>query len=161
MTATEAAILVVEDDPDDAEMTLRALRRRKLANPIVHLTDGAAALEYLLGDPAPVPGVSSEVAGAAPAEPRALPMVVLLDLKLPKVGGLDLLRRLRADDRTRLLPVVILTSSDEDQDLLRSYQFGANSYVRKPVEFDRFMDAVGELGLYWAVINRIAPERAR
>jgi CheY-like chemotaxis protein len=136
-------ILLVEDTLDDAALILRALRKQKLANDIVHVEDGERALRALLG---------ADV--SAPDETITLPCVVLLDLKLPKVDGFEVLRRLRAVTRTRSLPVVVLTSSSEDRDLVESYQLGANSYVRKPVEFDEFARAIGELGLYWAVLNQ-------
>jgi two-component system response regulator len=128
-------ILLVEDNPDDEMLTLRALERNHIANEIVVARDGAEALDYLFG------------AGV-------LPQVVLLDLKLPKVDGLEVLKRIRADERTCLLPVVILTSSDEDQDIAESYHLGANSYVRKPVNFGQFVETIGQLGLYWLVLNQ-------
>ena len=130
-------ILLVEDNPDDEELTVRALRRSRIANDIQVARDGAEALRLLF-------------------EGETVPQLVLLDLKLPKVDGIEVLRRLRAEDRTRLLPVVVLTSSDEERDLLASYRRGANSFVRKPVAFDDFSDAVGQLGLYWMVLN-LAP----
>ena len=142
-------ILLVEDNPDDALLTTRALTQGNLFNEVVHARDGVEALDYLFGT------------GAYEGrDPSALPVVMLLDLKLPKLDGLDVLRRVRADERTKLLPVVILTSSQEEQDLLAGYRLGANSYVVKPVEFGRFVDAVRELGLYWVVLNarmRTAP----
>jgi two-component system response regulator len=135
-------ILLVEDNADDEALTLRALRKHKIANEVVVVRDGAEALDYLLG------------AGAHPGrDPDRLPTVVLLDLKLPKVDGLQVLERLRSDERTRLLPVVILTSSNEERDRLRGYQLGADSYVRKPVDFMEFTEAVRSLGLYWLVLN--------
>ncbi len=133
-------ILLVEDNPGDEELTVRALRRSKLTNPVEVARDGAEALEMLLGRP------------GAP-----LPQVVLLDLKLPKIDGLEVLRRIRADERTRLLPVVILTSADEDENRLDSYKLGCNSYVRKPVDFRQFLEAVGKLGCYWLLLNE-SPE---
>jgi two-component system response regulator len=133
-------ILLVEDNPDDEALTLRAFAKHKIANDILIARDGVEALALLHG--------------GAP-----LPQVVLLDLKLPKIDGLEVLRRLRADERTRLLPVVVLTSSKEERDLVESYSLGANSYVRKPVDFGAFMEAVGHLGLYWLVLNQPAPER--
>jgi two-component system response regulator len=129
-------ILLIEDNPDDEELTLRALRDGKVANDITVVRDGAEALVYLLG------------ARAGP-----LPQLILLDLRLPKVGGLEVLERLRADERTRWVPVVVLTSSSEEEDVVASYRLGANSYVRKPVEFQRFVDAVQQLGLYWLLLN--------
>ena len=134
------SILLVEDNPDDEALTLRAFARNKIANDVLIARDGAEALALLHG--------------GAP-----LPQVVLLDLKLPKIDGLEVLRRLRADARTRLLPVVILTSSREDRDLVESYSLGANSYVRKPVDFTEFIEAIGHLGLYWLVLNNSAPDR--
>ena len=135
-------ILLVEDNPHDEELTLRALRKSNVMNPVVVARDGAEALDYLLGPPEP--------------DVRPQPQVVLLDLKLPKIDGLEVLRRLRADARTRLLPVVILSSSKEQQDLVSSYELGANSYVRKPVDFAQFLEAARQLGLYWLVINESA-----
>jgi two-component system response regulator len=139
-------ILLVEDNPDDEELTMRALRKANVANDIVVARDGSAALDFLFG--------RGEHAGRDPA--RA-PAVVLLDIKLPKVSGLEVLERLRADERTRLVPVVMLTSSSEDEDKLRSYRLGANSYVRKPVEFGAFVEAVAQLGLYWVLFNEPPP----
>lgn len=138
-------ILLVEDNPDDVELTRRALLRSNVANRLDVVTDGVAALDYLFAE------------GEHAGRDGGLPEVVLLDLKLPKLGGLDVLRRLRADERTRLLPVVILTSSDEEQDVMDSYELGANSYVRKPVDFEQFVEAVRTLGLYWLVLNIKAP----
>ncbi len=132
-------VLLVEDNPDDVELTLRAFKKSNISNRVVVAQDGAEALEYLFG-----PG----------HEGRPLPEVVLLDLKLPKIDGLEVLRRIRAEARTRLLPVVVLTSSNEERDLVESYRLGANSYVRKPVEFAEFVDASRQLGLYWLVLNR-------
>ena len=141
-----ATILLVEDNPDDEELTRVAFEESKLANQLVVARDGVEALDYLFG--------TGTYVGR---DPRDLPQVVLLDLKLPRVDGLEVLRRLRADDRTRFLPVVVLTSSDEEQDLFDSYGLGANSYVRKPVDFAQFVDSVRQLGLYWLVLNRPAP----
>ena len=141
----EKLILLVEDNPDDEALTCRALAKNRLPNPVV-ARDGAEALDYLFGR------------GAYAGRDRTiLPAVVLLDLKLPKVDGLEVLRRLREDERTRRLPVVILTSSREEQDLARGYSLGANSYVVKPVEFDAFMHAIGQLGLYWMMLNETLP----
>ncbi len=139
-------ILLVEDNPDDEELTMRALRKANVANDIVIARDGSAALDFLFGQ--------GEHAGRDPAR---TPAVVLLDIKLPKVSGLEVLERLRADERTRLVPVVMLTSSSEDEDKLRSYRLGANSYVRKPVEFGAFVEAVAQLGLYWVLFNEPPP----
>ncbi|MDQ7801994.1 MAG: response regulator [Armatimonadota bacterium] len=139
-------ILLVEDNPDDVALTLRALRAHRVANEVVVVEDGVEALEYLFGE--------GRYAGR---DVRDLPAVVLLDLKLPRVDGLEVLRRIRADDRTRLVPVVILTSSEEEQDLLAGYSLGANSYVRKPVDFQQFVEAVRQLGLYWLLLNEAPP----
>jgi two-component system response regulator len=143
MSAADIArpILLVEDNPHDEELTLRALHKSEIKNPVVVARDGVEALDYLLGR------------GSHAASPPPLPSVVLLDLKLPKVDGLGVLRELRAAARTRLLPVVILSSSKEHEDLLASYELGANSYVRKPVDFTRFLDAARQLGLYWLRVN--------
>jgi two-component system, response regulator len=135
-------ILLVEDNPDDVELTLRAFRKNNIANEIVVARDGAEALVHLHGGP----------------EEEALPAVVLLDLKLPKVDGLEVLRRIRGVERTALLPVVILTSSREERDLVSGYSLGANSYVRKPVDFGEFVEAVKQLGLYWLVLNESPPQ---
>ena len=139
-------ILLVEDNDDDVELTLRALRRNRVANRVDVVRDGAEALEYLFS--------TGSYAGR---DVRDAPNLVLLDLKLPKVGGLEVLERLRADARTRRLPVVILTSSNVESDLARSYDLGANSYIRKPVDFTQFMEAVNQLGLYWLVLNEAPP----
>ena len=143
-------ILLVEDNPDDEELTRVALEESKIANELVVARDGVEAVDYLFGTGA-----------YAGRDLRAMPQVVLLDLKLPKLNGLEVLRRMRADERTRYLPVVVLTSSDEEQDLLESYGLGANSYVRKPVDFAQFVDSVRQLGLYWLVLNRAAPPAPR
>jgi two-component system response regulator len=131
-------ILLVEDNPDDEELVLRSLRKAKIANEVHVARDGVEAIDYLFG-------------GAHPDTPA----IVLLDLKLPKVGGIDVLRRIREEPRTRCLPVVILTSSSEDEDMMKSYESGANSYVRKPVDFQEFAAAVSQLGLYWLLLNRV------
>ncbi len=146
--ATNAPILLIEDNKDDEALTLRALRKNNILNDVVIVRDGAEALDYLF-----VRGVH------AGRDPEILPQIVLLDLNLPKVSGLSVLRQLRADERTRLLPVVVLTSSKEDEDIIESYELGANSYIRKPVEFARFSEAVKTLGLYWLLLNESMPRR--
>jgi len=144
----EKTIMLVEDNPDDEELTLRALRKASIANDVFVARDGQEALDFLFG--------TGQHAGR---EPLTMPAVVLLDLKLPKLDGIDVLQRMRADPRTRLVPVVVLTSSSEDEDMLRSYQSGANSYVRKPIEFSEFAHAVTQLGMYWMLINQTPPSR--
>ena len=139
-------IMVVEDNPDDEELTLRALRQAKIANEIVVTRDGNEALEFVFG--------KGQYAGR---NLERMPAVILLDLKLPKLSGLEVLKQLRSDPRTKLIPVVVLTSSSEDEDMLRSYQVGANSYVRKPVEFASFANAVSQLGMYWMLLNETPP----
>lgn len=141
-------ILLVEDNPDDEELALLAFERSNLANEVVVARDGVEALDYLLG-----------TGPHAGGDPPPLPQVVLLDLKLPKVDGLEVLRRLRADPRTRRLPVVVLTSSKEEEDMVGSYDLGANSYVRKPIEFERFATAVNQLQMYWLVLNELPPKK--
>jgi two-component system response regulator len=141
----QKTILLVEDNPDDEALTLRALKKSNVTSEVVVARDGVEALDYLFASGA-----------YAERDPNRLPEIVLLDLKLPKVDGLEVLRRLRADERTKLLPVVVLTSSNEGRDILESYRLGANSYIRKPVDFTQFMEAVRQLGLYWLVLN-IAP----
>lgn len=143
---SERYILLVEDNPDDEELTLLSLRKNNLAHEIVVVRDGVEAIEYLFG--------TGQYAGR---DTTQAPTVILLDLKLPKLDGLGVLKRLRADDRTRSLPVVVLTSSSQDADVLASYNLGANSYVRKPVEFGAFVEAVSSLGLYWVLLNRPPP----
>jgi two-component system response regulator len=139
-------ILLVEDNPDDVLLTVRALRKNNISNEMIVVGDGAEALDYLFA------------AGAfAARDIRVNPAVIFLDLKLPKMDGLDFLRHLRADDRTMLLPVVVLTSSDEEQDIIESYRLGANSYIRKPVDFDQFVEAVQQLGAYWLLLNELPP----
>jgi CheY-like chemotaxis protein len=145
-TEPPAQILLVEDNPDDELLTLRALKRNHILNEIVVVRDGAEALDYLFGD-----------GEYAPKDVGAVPQVILLDLKLPKVDGLEVLRRIRTDERTKILPVVVLTSSDEAQDIVDSYDLGANSYIRKPVDFARFVEAIGQIGLYWLVLNQPPP----
>ena len=135
-------ILLVEDNPDDVELTLLAFKKYNIKNDLVVIQDGAEALDYLFAEGA-----------YAGRDPSNMPAVILLDLKLPKIGGLEILRRIRADERTKFLPVVILTSSKEEQDLIDGYKFGANSYVRKPVDFAQFTEAARQLGLYWLILN--------
>jgi len=135
-------ILLVEDNPDDVQLTLRALKKSKIMNEVVVAQDGVEALEYLFG--------TGKYAGR---DTKVLPQVVLLDLKMPRMDGLETLQRIRKDERTKLLPVVVLTTSSEDRDRVESYHFGANSYVRKPVDFNSFAEAVNQLGLYWLVLN--------
>jgi len=142
----EKTILLVEDNPDDEALTIRAFKKNNIRNNVVVARDGAEALDYLFG--------TGEYDGRDPADQ---PQVVLLDLKLPKVDGLEVLRRIRNDRRTRLLPVVVLTSSKEEQDVITGYQLGANSYVRKPVNFDDFVVAAQQLGLYWLLLNEPPP----
>ncbi len=143
-------ILLVEDNPDDEALTRRAFERNHITNEIVVAHDGVEALDYLFG--------TGQYAGA---DAPPVPQVVLLDLKLPKIDGLEVLRRLRADQRTKLLPVVILTSSTEERDLVSGYSLGANSYVRKPVDFTDFAAAARQLGLYWLLLNQAPPQTAR
>jgi two-component system response regulator len=142
------AILLVEDSADDEALTLRALKKNNIKNEVVVARDGAEALEFLFG--------TGKYAGR---NTDVIPQVVLLDLKLPKVEGLEVLRQVRADKRTKLLPVVILTSSNEEQDRIQGYGLGANSYVRKPVDFSQFLEAARQLGLYWLVLNEAPPAR--
>ncbi|MEH1871026.1 response regulator [Nostoc sp.] len=139
-------ILLVEDNPDDEALTLRALKKNNIMNEVVVARDGVEALDYLFGK-----GVYAD------RDMNVMPNLILLDLKLPKMDGLEVLRHLRTDDRTRILPVVILTSSKEEQDLINGYSLGANSYVRKPVNFSQFSEAVRQLGLYWFVLNESPP----
>ena len=139
-------ILLVEDNRDDEALTLRALKKNNIKNEVVVAHDGVEALDYLFG--------TGSYAGRDLTD---MPQVILLDLKLPRVDGLEVLRRLRADERTRLLPVVILTSSNEEQDRINGYGLGANSYVRKPVDFAQFIEAVRQLGLYWLILNEPPP----
>jgi len=144
------AILLVEDNPDDEELTTLALRESGIVNQIAVARDGEEALDWLFG--------RGRHVGRDPAE---LPQVVLLDLKLPKIDGLEVLAAIRADERTRTLPVVVLTSSREDRDLVESYRLGCNSYVRKPVDFQQFLDAARQLGLYWLVLNEVPGDTTR
>ena len=144
----EDVILLVEDNRDDVELTLRAFKRNNIKNEIVVVHDGVEALDYLFGTGA-----------YAERDASILPRVVLLDLKLPKIDGLEVLKRIRQDERTKLLPVVILTTSGEEQDIVSSYELNANSYVRKPVDFVKFSEAVRQLGLYWLLLNECPPRK--
>lgn len=139
-------ILLVEDNPKDEALTLRALKKSNIANVVVVTRDGVEALDYLFGKGA-----------YADRDRQEMPQLILLDLKLPKVDGLQVLSSIRANERTKRLPVVIFTSSSEEEDLINSYNLGANSYVRKPVEFDQFMEATRQLGMYWLVLNQAPP----
>jgi len=150
MNMKDKTILLIEDNPDDEALTLRALKRNNIMNEVIVARDGAEALDYLFGTGA-----------HAGRDLTVMPQVILLDLKLPKVDGLEVLRQLRANELTRLLPVVILTTSNEDRDRTNGYGLGANSYVRKPIDFGQFIDAVRQLGLYWLVLNEPAPVAKR
>jgi two-component system response regulator len=142
-------ILLVEDNPDDRELALLAFQEAGIPNQVITCSDGEEALEFLFATGA-----------HAGRDTRVMPQVILLDLKLPKVDGLEVLKRLRADHRTRLLPVVVLTTSKEQKDMVESYRLGANSYVRKPVDFTRFIEACRQLGMYWLVLNEAPPAHA-
>ncbi len=146
MKTNDGMVLLVEDNKDDEDLTLRAFKKNNLKNEVNVARDGAEALDFLFG--------AGKHAGR---DPGVMPTVILLDLKLPKIDGLEVLRRIRADPRTKLLPVVILTSSKEEQDLITSYSLGANSYVRKPVDFNEFVGAVTQLGCYWLLMNEMPP----
>ena len=146
MMIEEKVILLVEDNRDDEALTLRALKKNNIKNDVVVAHDGVEALDYLFG-----------TGSHAGRDLTVMPQVILLDLKLPKVDGLEVLRRVRAHERTRLLPIVILTSSNEERDRINGYGLGANSYVRKPVDFAQFIEAVRQLGLYWLILNEPAP----
>ncbi len=143
-------ILLVEDNPDDVELILRALKKHNIRNEVIVVRDGAAALDYLFAT-----GTYSN------RDTTTMPAVVILDLKLPKVDGLEVLKRIRADEWTKFLPVAILTSSKEERDMVNGYKLGANSYVQKPVDFNQFSDAVRQLGLYWLLINEPPPQIRR
>jgi len=146
----QACILLVEDNPDDVELTLCAFKNGNIRNEVVVARDGAEALDYLFGTGA-----------YAGRDADIMPAVILLDLRLPKIDGLEVLRRIRGDERTKLLPVVILTSSKEERDLINGYKLGANSYIRKPVDFVQFSEAIGQVGLYWLIINEPPPRPGR
>lgn len=146
----QACILLVEDNPDDVELTLRAFQKNAIQNEVIVVRDGAEALDYLFGT-----GIY------AGRDADIMPAVILLDLRLPKIDGLEVLRRIRGDERTKLLPVVILTSSKEEQDLTNGYKLGANSYIRKPVDFVKFSEAIRQLGLYWLLFNEPPPKVRR
>jgi two-component system response regulator len=136
-------ILLVEDDPRDVEMTLRALKKRNLANHVHVATDGAEALDFLFAKGA-----------YATRDPKHTPKVILLDLNLPKISGKEVLKKIKSEESTRTIPVVVLTSSQEEKDMVESYQLGVNSYIVKPVDFDKFVEAIGELGFYWLLVNK-------
>lgn len=140
--SSERPILLVEDNPDDEALTLRAFSKNKIPNPVIVARDGVEALDYLAGK-----------GTHAGRDMTVMPAVILLDLKLPRIDGLEVLRRIRADDRTSLLPVVVLTTSKETQDIHQAYRLGANSYIRKPVDFERFIQAISQLGIYWLTLN--------
>jgi len=142
--AVKKIILLVEDNPDDEMLTLRAMHKNKIANEIIVARDGAEALDYIFC-----------TGNYEQRDITEIPQVILLDLNLPKIGGLEVLKRIRSDDRTALYPVVVLTSSKEERDLVESYRLGANSYIRKPVDFNQFSDAIRQLGLYWLVLNEV------
>jgi CheY-like chemotaxis protein len=146
MSTSSKTILLVEDNPDDEALAIRALQRYHISNEIIVAHDGVEALDYLFG--------TGTYAGR---DLSAKPTVILLDLKLPRIDGLEVLRRLRDDDRTRLLPVVVLTTSNEEQDMLSSYSLGCNSYIRKPVDFIQFSEAIRQLGMYWLLMNELPP----
>jgi two-component system response regulator len=139
-------ILLVEDNPDDVELTLRAFKKNNIMNEVVVKCDGAEALDFFFGKN-----------GVAGNENNGMPSVILLDLKLPKIDGLEVLKKLRADERTKLIPIVILTSSKEQRDIVNGYDLGCNSYIRKPVDFNQFAEAIKQLGLYWLVLNEAPP----
>jgi two-component system response regulator len=145
MMRGEHVILLVEDNPDDVELTLRAFQKSNVANEIIVVCDGQDAIDYLFA------------AGRHAGREALMPRVVLLDLNLPKISGLEVLRRMRADERTRRIPVVVLTTSNEEKDVIGSYDLGANSYARKPVDFAQFLDAARQLGLYWLILNEPLP----
>lgn len=139
----EVEILLVEDNPNDAELAIRALKKHNLANKVHIAKDGVEALDFIFG-----------TGSYADRDVNDKPKVVFLDLKLPKIDGLDVLRKIKSDERTKTIPVVVLTSSTEERDIIESYQLGVNSYIVKPIDFDKFVDAVSELGLYWLLLNQ-------
>ncbi len=141
---SETEILLVEDNPSDAELTMRAFKKRNLANKVFHVSDGAEALEYIFA-----------TGKHADRNVNVPPKVILLDLKLPKVNGIEVLKKIKSDDRTKSIPVVVLTSSREDTDLKECYKLGTNSYIQKPVDFDKFVEVLSEAGLYWLVLNKV------
>jgi CheY-like chemotaxis protein len=145
----QVEILLVEDSARDAELTLRALRKKNLANRVYWVKDGAEALEFMFRE-----------AAYAGRDPAQVPKLVLLDIKMPKVDGIEVLRRLKADAATRAVPVVVMTSSAEERDLVDSYRLGVNSYIVKPIAFDAFLDTVAQVGLYWVLANRVPPAGA-
>ncbi len=145
-TLKQKIILLVEDNPDDEALTLRAFKKNNILNEVVVTRDGQQAIDYFFG---------------ADSAANPVPAVVLLDLKLPRIDGLEVLRRIRADQRTSILPIVILTSSKEEQDIVNGYRLGANSYIRKPVDFNNFIEAIRQLGLYWLVLNETAPTQRK
>lgn len=148
MLQNQVEILLIEDNHDEAELAIRSLKKNNLSNNLVHIDDGAEALDYIF------------CKGKYSSNDCISPKVILLDLKLPKVNGLEILKQLKADDRTKMIPVVILTSSKEDSDILKGYTLGANSYMVKPVNFDSFAKAIAELGMYWILLNQRPPAAA-
>ena len=143
-----STILIVEDNPDDEELTLLAFRSNRIANPIVVVRDGAEALDFLF-----------RMGAYVGRDVHSNPRLVLLDLKLPKVGGLDVLRKIRESPTTQMLPVVVLTTSNQDEDIVNSYRLGANSFIRKPVEYSKFSEAIRQLGMYWLLLNEVPPSQ--
>jgi len=148
MKQNQVEILLIEDNPDEAELAIRSLKKNNLANNLVHIDDGAEALDYIF--------CRGKYAGN---DISFTPKVILLDLKLPRVGGLEILRQVKTDERTKFIPVVILTSSKEDSDLIEGYNLGVNSYIVKPVNFESFAKAISELGMYWVILNQQPPVR--
>lgn len=144
MSDIEVEILLVEDNPNDAELAVRALKKQNLGNNLIHVEDGAEALDFIYG--------AGKYTGR---NTNNVPRVILLDLKLPKVGGIEVLEKVKSDPKTKMIPVVVLTSSAEDPDIKRCYELGANSYIVKPVQFDNFAKTIANLGLYWVVVNKV------